>query len=107
MPVDDFAFARGATTSIASKQEAEKVWQPKFIGEIASGKDPRIVPKRVNDGTRATTVTELLRLYRERYVDVEPLKSRSWIISQLWVLTKELGDLPRLSLADEDQVQLG
>jgi hypothetical protein len=27
-----------------SKQEAEKAWQPKFIAEIASGKDPRVAP---------------------------------------------------------------
>jgi integrase len=105
MPVDDFAFARGATTSIASKQEAEKVWQPKFIAEIASGKDPRVVPKRDSDGTRPTTVTELLRLYRERYVDVEPLKSRSWIINQLSVLTNELGQLPATALERPDAIE--
>ena len=44
MPVDDFAFARGATAPVTSKQEAEKVWEPKFIAEIASGKDPRMCP---------------------------------------------------------------
>src|SRR5207249_12149818 len=44
MPVDDFAFARGATAAITSKQEAEKAWEPKFITEITSGKDPRIAP---------------------------------------------------------------
>jgi len=41
MPVDDFAFPRGAKAPITSKQEAEKVWEPKFIAEIASGEDPR------------------------------------------------------------------
>ena len=46
MPVDDFAFARGATTSITSKRGAEKVWEAKFIAEIASGRDPRIGPDR-------------------------------------------------------------
>jgi hypothetical protein len=40
MPVDDFALARGATAPVTSKQEAEKVWHPKFIAEIVSGKDP-------------------------------------------------------------------
>ena len=44
MPVDDFAFARGATAPVTSKQEAEKSWEPKFIAEIASGKDPRVAP---------------------------------------------------------------
>ena len=38
MPADDFAFPRGATAPITSKQEAEKVWEPKFIAEIASGR---------------------------------------------------------------------
>jgi hypothetical protein len=46
MPVDDFAFARGATAPVSSKQEAEKVWEPKFIAEMASGKAPRVVPDR-------------------------------------------------------------
>jgi hypothetical protein len=27
-----------------SKQEAEKVWEPKFIGEIVAGKDPHKKP---------------------------------------------------------------
>ena len=40
MPVDDFALARGATAPVTSKQEAEKVWEPKFIAEIVSGKIP-------------------------------------------------------------------
>jgi hypothetical protein len=79
MPVDDFAFARGATTSVASKQEAEKHWEPKFIAEIAAGKDPRIAPDRETKAARSTTVADLLALYRTRYVDVEPLKSRSTI----------------------------
>ena len=48
MPVDDFAFARGATSSVTSKQEAEKGWEPRFIAEIASGKDPRVT-RRPND----------------------------------------------------------
>jgi hypothetical protein len=38
MPVDDFALARGAKAPVTSKQEAEKVWEPKFIAEISLGK---------------------------------------------------------------------
>jgi hypothetical protein len=35
MPVDDFALARGATAPVTSKQEAEKVWEPRsFPGKI-------------------------------------------------------------------------
>ncbi len=44
MPVDAFALVRGATQPVSSKQEAEKVWEPKFIGEIVAGKDPRKPP---------------------------------------------------------------
>ena len=40
MPVDDFALARGATEPITSKQTAERVWEPKFLGEIMAGRDP-------------------------------------------------------------------
>jgi hypothetical protein len=40
MPVDTFALARGAKQPVTSKQEAEKVWEPKFIGEIVAGIDP-------------------------------------------------------------------
>src|SRR5262245_43766131 len=89
MPVNDFAFARGAKAPVASKQEAQKVWEPKFIAEIASGRDPRILPERERNRDRPATVADLLRIYRERYVDVEPLKSRATMISNLSVLTKE------------------
>src|SRR2546425_4773106 len=90
MPVDDFAFARGATTSITSKQEAEKVWEPKFIAEISAGRDPHIGPDRDRALEPTATIADLLKLYRTRYVDVEPLKSRATIIRQLTVLTAEL-----------------
>ncbi|MCU1382747.1 MAG: hypothetical protein JWL71_1444 [Acidobacteria bacterium] len=36
MPVDAFALTRGATQPVTSKQEAEKTWEPKFIGEMLS-----------------------------------------------------------------------
>ena len=44
MPVDAFALTRGATQPVTSKQEAEKTWEPKFIGEIVAGRDPRKPP---------------------------------------------------------------
>ena len=72
MPVDDFALARGATAPVTSKQEAEKVWQPKFIAEIVSGKDPRVPIERETKFDRPATVADLLKLYRTRYVEVEP-----------------------------------
>ena len=32
MRVDEFAIARGATEPVTSKQAAERVWEPKFLG---------------------------------------------------------------------------
>ena len=52
MPVDTFALVRGATQPVSSKQEAEKVWEPKFIAEVVAGKDPRKAPApSVPEGT--------------------------------------------------------
>jgi len=105
MPVDDFAFARGATASVTSKQEAEKVWEPKFIAEIAAGKDPRVIPARENAAGKPTTVADLFTLYRERYVEVEPLKSRHTAKSQLRVLTSEVGQLPVKALERPEAIE--
>jgi integrase len=104
-PVDDFAFARGARAAVTSKQEAEKTWEPKFIAEIASGKDPRVRPGADSALGRSATVADLLNIYRKRYVDVEPLKSRSTIVSQLSVLTTELGALPARALERPDAIE--
>ena len=98
MPVDDFALARGATALVASKQEAEKVWEPKFIAEIGSGRDPRVALEGEVAPDQPTTVADLLNVYRTRYVAVEPLKSRAGIVSQLNVLTTHLGELPATAL---------
>lgn len=61
MPVDDFALTRGATAPVTSKQEAEKVWEPKFIAEIVSGKDPRVPIERETKFERPTSVADLLK----------------------------------------------
>ncbi len=105
MPVDDFAFARGAMSSVTSKQEAEKNWEPKFIAEIASGKDPRVAPAPERLKGKPATVADLLALYQHRYVEVERLKSRATALSQLRVLTAELGELPRKALERPDAIE--
>jgi hypothetical protein len=105
MPVDDFALARGATAPVTSKQEAEKVWEPKFIAEIVSGKDPRVPIERETKFERPTTVADLLKLYRTRYVEVEPLKSRAGMLSQLNVLSAQLGTLPATALERPDAIE--
>jgi hypothetical protein len=103
--VDDFAFPRGATAPITSKQEAEKMWEPKFIAEIASGKDPRKSPQRESMAGKPTTVADLLSMYRERYVNVERLKSRHTALSQLRILTVELSQLPTTALERPEAIE--
>lgn len=105
MPVDDFALARGATTPVTSKQEAEKVWEPRFIAEVVSGRDPRVGPNPPDAVPRPLTVAALLDIYRTRYVNVEPLKSRAGILSQLNVLAAHLGDLPATALERPDAIE--
>jgi integrase len=105
MPVDDFALARGATAPIASKQEAEKIWQPKFIAEIMSGKNPRVAVEPTTASDSPATVADLLQIYRTRYVAVERLKSRAGIVSQLNVLTSHLGQLPATALERPEAIE--
>jgi len=85
MPVDDFALARGATAPVTSKQEAEKVWEPKFIAEIVSGKDPRVPIERETTFERPTTVADLpkvadgLREAGFSQADVENVMGGNWL----------------------------
>src|ERR1700682_4703038 len=94
MPVDDFALPRGATAPVTTKQEAEKLWEPKFIAEIVAGRDTHVAPERETATTDGpASVAELLDVYRTRYVEVEPLKSRPTILSRLNVLASALGEV--------------
>src|SRR5207244_12919595 len=54
---------------------------------------------------RPTTVADLLKLYRTRYVEVEPLKSRAGMLSQLNVLSAQLGTLPATALERPDAIE--
>jgi hypothetical protein len=74
MPVDDFALPRGVTEPIASKQTAERVWEPKFLGEILAGRDPR-VPATTQRAAVGLTVAEFLDRYYTSYVEAEGLRS--------------------------------
>ena len=53
MRVDDFAIARGAKEPIASKQTAERVWEPKFVAEIMTGRGPAHRSRRATGGRAA------------------------------------------------------
>jgi integrase len=70
-----------------------------------SGKDPRVAPDREAATDRPATVADLLSLHRARYIDVEPLKSRDRMVSQLSVLTAHLGGLPATALERPDAIE--
>ena len=105
MRVDDFALARGATEPVASKQTAEHVWEPKFLAEVVSGRDPRVGPEQKGKRGATKPVADLFDLYRTRYLDVEPLKSRASALSQLRILSAELGHLPVTALERPDAIE--
>jgi integrase len=93
MRVDDFALARGATEPIASKQTAEHVWEPKFLGEIMAGRDPHISPTKPV-ATGFITVAAFLDRYFAEYVEPEGLKNTRSIRGHVKTLKAALGDLP-------------
>ena len=93
MRVDEFALLRGATEPVTLKQTAERVWEPKFLGEIMAGGDPRIAPTRP-DTTSALTVAEFLDRYQTTYVEAEGLKSAGTVLGHVKALKAALGNLP-------------
>jgi hypothetical protein len=97
MPVDDFALVRGATEPITSKQTAEHVWEPKFVGEIVAGRDPRVL-LRSPEPTTELTVEQFLDLYWTSYVEPEALKSADTVRGHLKALRASLGHLPVTTL---------
>jgi len=94
MRVDDFALARGATEPITSKQTAERVWEPKFVGEIAAGGDPRLSPTKPTLATSVLTVGGFLDLYFASYVESEALRSAATIRGRLKAVKRILGESP-------------
>lgn len=99
MPVDDFALVRGATEPITSKQAAERVWEPKFLGEIMAGRDPRVPPtKPRQEAETVLTVATFLDQYFTNYVEAEGLKSTDTIGGHIKALKASLGELPVTAL---------
>src|SRR6267142_2593512 len=103
MPVDAFALLRGATQPVTSKQEAEKVWEPRFIGEIVAGKNPRKKP--APPAQTGATVSDFLDSYYDRYVVAESLRSVASIRSRLAALKASLGELPVSELERVDPIE--
>ena len=97
MRVDEFALVRGASETVTSKQTAERVWEPKFLGEIIAGRDPRVPPNKP-DTSDVLTVAESLDRYQTNYVNAEGLKSADTIVGHLKALKASLGNLPVTAL---------
>jgi hypothetical protein len=93
MRVDEFAIARGAPEPITSKQTSERVWEPKFIGELMAGKDPRVSPSPPKQ-EGVLTVATFLDQYFANYVEAEGLKSVDTISGHIKALKASLGELP-------------
>lgn len=93
MSVDEFALARGATERIDVKQTAERVWEPRFVAEIMSGRDPH-VPPNVAKTTAGLTVTEFLDRYFTDYVEAEGLIDPMTVRSRLKAVKETIGTLP-------------
>jgi integrase len=103
MRVDEFALARGATQPVTSKQAAERVWEPKFLGEIMAGRDPRI-PATKPAPAGEPTVTEFLDRYYRNYVEAEGLKSATTVHGHLKALKASLGELPVIALEKPGEI---
>ncbi|MBL8142955.1 MAG: site-specific integrase [Acidobacteria bacterium] len=105
MRVDEFAFARGATEGITSKQTAERVWEPRFVAEVMAGRDPRERPAKPRDASDTLTVSGLLDRYYASYVEAEGLRSKDTIKGRLKAVKSAIGHLPASALEKTDAVQ--
>jgi integrase len=103
MRVDAFAIARGATEPVTSKQAAERVWEPKFLGEIMGGRDPHIAPV-TPAAVQELTVAAFLDRYFTNYVEAEGLKSARTISGHLKALKASLGELPVVALEKPGEI---
>src|SRR5438105_2977557 len=97
MSVDTFAMARGATERIDVKQTAERIWEPKFIAEILSGRDPRIPPTMTKTAV-GVSVAGFLDRYFTHYVEAEGLRDRLSINTRLKAIKAVIGALPVTAL---------
>lgn len=105
MRVDDFALVRGASEPITSKQVAERLWEPKFLAEIAAGRDPRIPPVPVRAAEATLTVADLLDRYFMHYVEAEGLRSKASIRSRLAAVSAVIGNKPAAVLETTEGIQ--
>jgi integrase len=75
MRVNDFAaprMAAGERHLVTSKQEAERVWEARFLAEIMAGRDPRD-QEQENKQKRSLTIAEFSAEYLTRHCEAQGL----------------------------------
>lgn len=105
MRVDDFALVRGATEPVTSKQTAERVWEPRFLADIATGRDPRVKPIPAAKALEVLTVAQFLDRYYTNYVEAEALRDPVTIKGRLKAVKAVLGDEPVSVLEKAEPIQ--
>jgi integrase len=97
--VNAFAAPRMDTADlhrVTSKEEAQKVWEPLFLQEVAAGRDPRVPPAKEVDGPK--NIAALLADYRRDYVEAEALPSMRTMLSELRQIERCTGPLDLVAL---------
>jgi hypothetical protein len=91
MRVDDFAIARGAKEPVASKQTAERVWEPRFMAEVMAGRDPHVTPAPTPAAETVTVAVFLDRYYKD-YVVAEGFRDPITVKGQLAAIKGVMGN---------------
>lgn len=106
IPVNDFAVPRmepGKQRPIGSMEEARD-WERLFVGEIKSGRDPRIRPAPKQPVTDLRHVTGFLDAYFERHAKPSGIRSLSTVAGHIKVLKQYFGELPIKALEEPDVI---
>jgi hypothetical protein len=97
MRVDEFALLRGAAQYVTSKQTAERVWEPTFLGEIMAGGDPRIAPTKP-DTTSGLTRGGVSRSLPDHLRGSRRPQSAGTVLGHVKALKASLGSRPVTAL---------
>jgi integrase len=102
MPVNDFAVPRMEPTRQRPVQSMEEVrdWERLFIGEIKSGRDPRIAPTRNETPTDLQNVATFLDAYLDRHLRPAGIRSLDTAAGRIETLKQHFGELPIKALED-------
>jgi integrase len=102
MPVNDFAVPRMSQIKRRPVQSMDEVrdWERLFIGEIKSGRDPRIVPTRNETPTDLKNVATFLDAYLDRHLRPAGIRSLDTAAGRIKTLKQYFGELPIKALED-------